>query len=346
MASVLVIGAGVVGAATGAALAGRGHNVRFVDIDARRVSELIGAGFDATTTLSLGRSLRSNGDNGLPSPMPEVIFLAVPTPNRGHCYDLGYLRAAVGSLGAALASYRSADPRNINNLDDRDGFVAPIVAVRSTVPPGTTDTVVTTLLEEATGTTEGELFLTASTPEFLRATTAADDAAAPWMTVIGARRPQARERLTQLFEPFGGELVVFDDPVTSEMIKCVHNVFNAAKISFWNEMWTVCRALGIDPDQVATTVARSAEGSFNPFYGIRGGAPFGGACLPKDSAGFLGVGADLGLHLRVTRAAVEVNDDIARLVGQELDVAADSPGWAAVAGRPEPAVAAPAPIWT
>ncbi len=162
------------------------------------------------------------------------------------------------------------------------------VVVRSTVPPSTTEDLVKPILEEVSGKKEGVGFALASNPEFLRAASAADDFRWPWMTVIGARSKRVQERLTALLAPFGGELRVFDDPATAEMIKCAHNIYNATKISFWNEMWLVCQELGIEHDDVAGTVARSAEGSFNPMYGIRGGAPYGGVCLPKDTNGFLG----------------------------------------------------------
>jgi hypothetical protein len=80
----------------------------------------------------------------------------------------------------------------------------------------------------------------------------------------------------------------FDNPAEAEFIKCAHNIYNATKISFWNEMWLVAQKMGLDLDPIASTVAKSAEGSINPQYGIRGGAPYGGVCLPKDTCGFLG----------------------------------------------------------
>ena len=67
------------------------------------------------------------------------------------------------------------------------------------------------------------------------------------------------------------------------------------------------RTLGLPSDEVASAVARSAEGSTNIEYGIRGGAPYGGACLPKDVAGFLGLGDRLDLDLHMTEAVADVN---------------------------------------
>ena len=46
----------------------------------------------------------------------------------------------------------------------------------------------------------------------------------------------------------------------------------------------------------------------NPQYGIRGGAPYGGACLPKDTNGFLGFAADHGVAMPLLEAVVHINE--------------------------------------
>ena len=107
------------------------------------------------------------------------------------------------------------------------------------------------------------------------------------------------------------------------MVKCCHNIFNATKISFWNEMWRVCQRLGLAADDIATTVSRSAEASTNPDYGIRGGAPYGGVCLPKDTKGFLGLAEQIGVPMPLLSAVIQVNDALERLVARELSEAGD-----------------------
>ena len=90
-----------------------------------------------------------------------------------------------------------------------------------------------------------------------------------------------------------------------------------------NEMWLVCQRLGLAADDIATTVSRSAEASTNPDYGIRGGAPYGGACLPKDTRGFLGLAERIGVPMPLLSAVVQVNDALERLVARELSEAGD-----------------------
>jgi UDPglucose 6-dehydrogenase len=191
------------------------------------------------------------------------------------------------------------------------------IVVRSTVPPGTTEGVVQPLLEEQSGKTLGMGFALAAAPEFLRSASAAEDFRHPWMTVIASRSARTVARMRELLAPFGGDVRTFSDPASAELVKCAHNLFNATKISFWNEIWLVAQRLGVEADPIAAAVARSSEASTNPHYGIRGGAPYGGMCLPKDTCGFLGFAAGIGLDVPLLRAVVEVNETMRQLVGDE-----------------------------
>jgi len=285
-----VVGAGVVGKATAQGFAGMDHAVTLVDVVPERVAALRAEGLDAR----IGIDLRDEPES--------YIFLTLPTPHVGRAYDLSAFEQGVRDVGMAL----------------KDATAVHTVVVRSTVPPLTTEKLVKSVLESSSGKRDGVDFCLANNPEFLRAASAADDFRWPWMTVIGARNKRVQERLAALLSPFGGDLRVYDNPTTTEMIKCAHNIFNAAKISFWNEIWQVCQKLGVDHDDVATTVARSAEASFNPLYGIRGGAPYGGVCLPKDTNGFLGFAAGLDVSLPLLSAVVQVNEEMADLVAREL----------------------------
>jgi UDPglucose 6-dehydrogenase len=290
MSRIFIVGSGVVGTATGKGFLAFGHDVTFIDILESRVEQLRGEGLDARTTLDLRDE------------PPSFVFLTLPTPNAGHRYDLSAFASGTTSVGTALKGAS----------DDHT------VVVRSTVPPGTTESLVQPLLDEYSGKECGEGYALACNPEFLRAASAAEDFRWPWMTVIASRSARTVERLRDLLTPFGGAMQIFTDPASAELVKCAHNIYNATKISFWNEMWLVAQRLGLDLDPIAHTVARSAEGSFNPLYGIRGGAPYGGVCLPKDTQGFLGLAADAGVEMPLLRAVVEVNDRLAAVVEDEV----------------------------
>ncbi len=91
------------------------------------------------------------------------------------------------------------------------------------------------------------------------------------------------------------------------MIKYVNNCYNAVKISYFNEIHAICQQLGIDSSLVGATVARSAESMWNPLYGTRGGVPYGGACLPKDTTAFMQFVREHGFEHGVLEATMATN---------------------------------------
>jgi UDPglucose 6-dehydrogenase len=315
---IFIVGSGTVGSATGLDLIRAGHQVTFVDDADTRVAALTEQGLDARPSLALVGE-------------PEAfIFLCLPTPSDSHGYDLTAIQDGAVQVGRALAE---ADARHI-------------VVVRSTVPPGTTRELVRPLLERHSGKQDGVGFGLAASPDFRRTSRPVpgpisqgrtepgrteqglpirglfeerQGVSGPRMTVIGALSQRVAHRLGDLLGPLGGQVRVFDDPATAELIKCTSSLFNATKISFWNEIWGVCGQLGLDPDQIADTVASSAQGSIDPGYGLRGGAPYGGAQLPGDTGGFLGFAAELGIPMPLLSAVVGVNTAFEHRLAAELD---------------------------
>jgi UDPglucose 6-dehydrogenase len=290
MARAIVIGGGTVGEPTGRGLERAGHAVSFVDVNEDRVRALQAKGLAASSRLDL------TGPSAF-------VFLAVPTPNIGARYDLTYVTAAARAVGEAL----------------RQATQFHTIVVRSTVPPGTTEGLVQPILEELSGRRVHEHFEMAANPEFLRAYSNHEDFLMPWMTVIGSRSARTVERMCDLYKSFGGEIRTFSNPAKAEFAKCAHNIFNATKISFWNEMWMVAERLGFSSDEIAGVVARSAEGSINPNYGIRGGMPFGGACLPKDTYGFIGFADELGIDVPLLKSVALVNERMEEIVQTALE---------------------------
>jgi UDPglucose 6-dehydrogenase len=299
---IFIVGAGSVGSATGLDLVRAGHQVTFVDAAASRVEALAAQGLDARELLTL---------DGEPE---SFVFLCLPTPNDDRGYNLSAIEDGAVQVGRALA----------------DAQAPHLVVVRSTVPPGTTRELVGPLLERHSGKRDGVGFAVAASPDFRRGGRPersarglfeeVNPADRPRMTVIAATNQRVAHRLADLLGPLGaGQVRVFDDPATAELIKCTSSLFNATKISFWNEIWGVCDQLGIDPDEVADTVAGSAQGSFDPAYGLRGGAPYGGVQLPGDTGGFLGFAAELGIPMPLLSAVVGVNTAFEKRMNLELD---------------------------
>jgi len=275
---VVIVGAGVVGIATGHALLGLGHDVHFVDVNPATVCRLLNEGKQASVKM-------------LPPEGGSIVFICVPTPSNGTGFDLTMLTDAVSSVGHSIAR----------------GAGTHVVAIRSTVSPGTTDRLVAGLLRSELDQSSAQVVV-ANAPEFLREASAARDAVCPTITVIGSRSAYAREELRELFAPLGGDMRIFTDTTSSELVKIVHNCFNATKISFFNEMYKIADLFGIDGDAISEVVVRSAEASTNPDYGTRGGYPFSGHCLPKDLDGLIGFATNAGVSTPLLEAVRTVNE--------------------------------------
>jgi len=98
------------------------------------------------------------------------------------------------------------------------------------------------------------------------------------------------------------------------MIKYVNNIYNAVKISYFNEVHAICERLEIDSNLIGAAVARTAESMWNPLYGTRGGVPYGGACLPKDTVAFLQFVRKNGMSHLMLEAAIDANNRLAASV--------------------------------
>jgi UDPglucose 6-dehydrogenase len=276
---VTIIGSGVVGYATGRALQSHGHHVQYVDASETRRDFLQSEGINCLDQIELDGVSR-------------IILICVPTPSTGNTHDLGYVEAALNDVGVAI----------------KGSSAVHVVAIRSTVPPLTAEELAVQILEDTSDKICGEGFHIGSAPEFLRQASALEDSLNPWMTVVAAPNADVRQRLTNLFGVLGGDHRSFDRPAVAEAIKIMHNCFNAAKISFFNEMHLISEAIGIDSRVVAETIVRSAEASHNIDYGTRTGYAFGGACLPKDIDGLIGFAEANDVTTPMLNAIRQVNN--------------------------------------
>jgi UDPglucose 6-dehydrogenase len=285
MARLLIIGSGVVGQATGKGFAKKGNTVSYVDINPQTIAKLRAQGLDAMLVTKVNWNA------------VDIVMLAVSTPSIDDRIVLNYIEAAAADVGRGLAQ--------TNN------YIT--VVVRSTVPPTTTEQRITPILERMSRKQAGIDFGVAMNPEFLRQVSSEQDFARPWITVLGSSDRRTAEILDQLYASFGA-LIIRCTPTEAEMIKYVNNCYNAVKISYFNEIHAICQQLGIDSYLVGAAVARSAESMWNPLYGTRGGVPYGGACLPKDTTAFMQFVRENGWQHLVLEATMEANYRLERTV--------------------------------
>jgi UDPglucose 6-dehydrogenase len=277
---ITIIGSGIVGQATGMGFTANGNKVKFYDIDKSKIISLRSKGYDATDNLDYAI------DNS------EIIFVSVPTPTIGKKIELKYINECTKTLANALKQTSKYT----------------VITYRSTIPPQTTRTKLIPLLENHSGLTPGQDFGISMNPEFLREKSPLDDFLNPNRIVIGALDKRSEGPLRKIYSSFRCPLIVTDLD-TAEMIKYTSNIYLAAKISYFNEIFMICQKLHIDPKVVSAAVALDPRIGD---YGIQGGRPFGGMCLPKDLDAFLHFTKSKGLNPTVLQAIAKVNDEIAQ----------------------------------
>ncbi len=308
---VSIVGAGYVGLVTGACLAEKGHDVVCVDIDASRVAQInrgespiFERGLGELISKHIGKRLSASTDLSAAVLASELSLIAVGTPFDGRAIDLRLVECAARELGAAIRAKSSYH----------------IVVVKSTVVPGTTDSVVLPVLESASGKRVGVGFGLGVNPEFLTEGEAVGDFMAPDRIVIGARDERTRDALARLYAGFSGADVVFTNNSTAEMIKYASNALLATLISFSNELANLGSAIGdIDTVDVSRGLRTSRylacplpDGSTSvaPIFSfLLAGCGFGGSCLPKDVAALHAEGRRRGLPMAMLDAVLRVNAD-------------------------------------
>ena len=158
----------------------------------------------------------------------DLVMVCVGTPGGPDgALALDQLLAAIAELGRALRRRRAAEPL--------------LLVLRSTLPPGATETRVLPLLAELVGEPPGGRYDVALNPEFLREGTAVRDCRAPARIVIGERAPGVTGRLRGLHAEPSAPL--FEVPFrVAETVKLVDNSFHALKVAFANEVGRLCLA--------------------------------------------------------------------------------------------------------
>ncbi len=288
---ITVFGSGFVGKATGLGFKKHKNDVTFIDIDKKKVDALNKEGHRALTPDQLTK-IES-----------DVTMFCVPTPTKGTAIQLDYLREAIGKFSTLLK--------------DHKGYH--VAVIRSTVPPQTTRKNVLPLIEKISGKKAGKDFGLVMQPEYLREKTAEDDFSRPWFVLIGALDEKSGDVIEKLYRPFDApiERCSLDE---AEFQKYVHNVYNAVKIAFFNEMRVIAKTEGWDADAVFRATAESCEGIWNPMYGLKDFGPFDGSCLPKDSRALLQWGDNNKYDLGILRAVIKENLRHEKLLGKNKTV--------------------------
>ncbi|HKV25983.1 MAG TPA: nucleotide sugar dehydrogenase [Candidatus Acidoferrum sp.] len=298
--SISVFGLGYVGAVTSVCLAHKGNRVVGVDLNPFKVSQLKSGRTPIVEARVEEMAAEANRAQLLDATTEvhaaisntNLSFICVGTPSRQNGkLDLSGVERVCAQIGAALKQKNSFH----------------LIALRSTVLPGTTEQVVIPALEEASGKKAGTGFDVCFHPEFLREGTAVSDFFNPPFTVLGCNNREHLAPLRELYH-WVSTKIYETAPGSAEMVKYVCNAFHGLKVSFANEVGTLCKAMGVDTEAVSQIFASDTQLNISPAY-LKPGFAFGGSCLPKDLRGITYRAKELDLRLPLFESIMPSNTE-------------------------------------
>ena len=292
--NISIFGLGYVGCVGAACLAKLGHRVVGVDVNEKPtiieegIAELCAEAHEKglmSATMDVREAVHGT----------DVSFIVVGTPSskEGHL-NLNYIYKVAEQIGAAL----SDKPTNKDGLRH-------IVAIRSTVLPGTNEKV-GEIIAQASGLVRGKDFTIVSNPEFLREGTSVKDYFNPPLTLVGTDMPEAEAVFQEIYKGIEAEFICTDIRV-AEMMKYVNNTYHALKIVFGNEVGNICKELNIDSHKVMEIFCKDKQLNISPYY-FKPGFAYGGSCLPKDMKALKTLAHDHYVEVPVIEAIGESNE--------------------------------------
>ncbi|MEM7228236.1 MAG: UDP-glucose/GDP-mannose dehydrogenase family protein [Planctomycetota bacterium] len=294
-----MVGTGYVGLVTGACFANSGNDVICLDVDQAKIDMLNngqspihepGLTDMITRNAKAGRlTFTTNAKDAYED--AQVIFICVGTPSdEDGSADLNYVLAAADVIADCI------DALGPNQKPK-------LVVVKSTVPVGTTHAV----RDRIRSRTKCP-FMIANNPEFLKEGDAINDFRKPDRVVCGVDEEDAGELLRDLYTPFvmqGNPIMVFDVR-SSEMVKYASNAMLAAKISFINEIASLCEHYGADVKFVREGMTADHRIGNQFLYP---GLGYGGSCFPKDTLAVVGMGKSVGFECKLNDMVHVVNQE-------------------------------------
>src|SRR5215211_5804074 len=268
-----IFGIGYVGCVSAACFARAGHDVIGVDVNPTK-ADIINSGKSPIVEPGINElihdavkagKLRATTNSADAIEASDISLVCVGTPSKPNgSLNLEHVRKVCEEIGAGIGA------KNERHT----------VVIRSTMLPGSVESVAQPALEEASGKKAGKDFGLCVNPEFLREGTSLKDFYAPPFTLIGADDEETTNVVRGLYANI--DAPVFTTPVkTAEMVKYVCNCFHALKVSFANEIGNICKALELDSHEVMNVFCADKKLNLSSYY-LKPAFAFGGSCLPKD----------------------------------------------------------------
>ena len=212
----------------------------------------------------------------------DVVFISVPTPmsDDGTC--------------------------NTNIVEETVAWVeAPLLIIRSTVAPGTTDRL-------AAKYKKNIVFQ----PEYLGETTAHvfGNMAEREFVVLGGT-PEATEAAARFYTHYYNSMVryYFCDAITAEVCKYMENAFYAVKVTFVNEFYDIAKTHGVDFFKLREMWLADTRISRDHTFVFPDNRGFSGKCLPKDCNAIVKSSEERGYEPKFMKACLKRNDEFQKL---------------------------------
>lgn len=303
--NISIFGLGYVGCVGAACLAKLGHKVIGVDVNENKV-RLMNEGKPTIIEEGIAELCKEAHDKGLMSATTvaaeavaetEVSFIVVGTPSspEGHL-NLNYIYTVAGRIGRALK--KKKEQGGIKQMH--------LVAIRSTVLPGTNQKVGEIIAEES-GLVRGVDFTIVSNPEFLREGTSVEDYFNPPLTLVGTDSEYAEQVFREMYKDIEAEFICTDIKV-AEMMKYVNNTYHALKIVFGNEVGNICKSVNVDSHKVMEIFCKDKQLNISPYY-FKPGFAYGGSCLPKDMKALKTLAHDNYVDVPVIESIFQSNEN-------------------------------------
>jgi len=298
-----VIGTGYVGLVAGTCFAESGNDVICVDADAAKVERLSRGeipiyepGLSELVIRNVAEErIRFTGDLAGAVQESLINFVCVGTPVQDNgAADLAAVFDVARAIGNAMNSYK-------------------IIVDKSTVPVGTADRVRHIISQETS-----HEFDVVSNPEFLKEGSALDDFMKPDRVIIGTDDVRVAEIMKELYAPFvrTEKPILVMDVRSAEMAKYTANAMLASRISFMNEMASICERVGADIDQVRRGIGSDSRIGYSFLFP---GVGYGGSCFPKDILALIQTSREAGHEPRILNSIEDVNHAQKRILVDKID---------------------------
>ncbi|HEY0146112.1 MAG TPA: UDP-glucose/GDP-mannose dehydrogenase family protein, partial [Methylovirgula sp.] len=300
---IAMVGSGYVGLVSGACFADFGHKVCCIDNDPAKIEALkygkmpiYEPGLAELVMTNVRQNRLTFADDLSAVREAQAVFIAVGTPSRrgdGHA-DLTYVYQAARDIAAAI-----------------NGFT--VIVTKSTVPVGTGDEV-ERIIREVRPDAE---FAVVSNPEFLREGAAIADFKRPDRIVIGVEDPRAEAVMREVYRPLylNQAPILVTSRRTSELTKYAANAFLATKITFINEIASLCEEVGANVQEVARGIG--LDNRIGSKF-LHAGPGYGGSCFPKDTQALIKTAQDYGAPVRIVETVAAVNDQRKRAMARKV----------------------------